>query len=250
MVSITLLPTQNINMKLRREETDKVIDALKAIQDNPTIVNRNYRMNSGGTRAGQAASSRRVKQELVRLLFGAKYSKTGPEGHKRLDSAAYSYADLKSAYFSKLQEIHPDKNKASNPFGSDSKQHFHDLQKTWEQYNDMAKAMEKVQSQGQGQGDFTKFGVGCSFADSESERALRTEITDQACRGWFSAGELTAKSVATNSSFRYAPSSLIDDDMFVEIGSDTEKRKDVSVERKESNRSVASAKTLIPGYKG
>jgi len=202
-------------------------------------------MNTGGTRAGQAASSRKVKQELVRLLFGGKYSRTGPEGHKKLDSAAYSYADLKRAYFSKLQEIHPDKNKASTAFGSDSKEHFHDLQKTWEQYSDMAKAMEKVQSQGQT--DFTMFGVGCSFSDNEFEKDLRAEITDQACRGWFSAGELTARSEESkNSSFRYTPSSLIDDDMFVEIDSDKDKkRKDFSMNRKGS-----SAKTLIPGYKG
>jgi DnaJ-class molecular chaperone len=206
-------------------------------------------MNSGGTRAGQAAGSRRVKQELVRLLFGAKYSRTGPEGHKKLDSASYSYADLKRAYFSKLQEIHPDKNKAATSLGSDSKQHFHDLQKTWEQYSDMAKAMEKVQSNGQG--DFTKFGVGCSFSDNDIEKELRTEIMDQACRGWFSSGELPASNhESTNSSFRYAPSSLIDDDMFVEIKSDTKKREEVSVKRKESNGRAASARTLIPGYKG
>jgi hypothetical protein len=34
------------------------------------------------------------------------------------------------------------------------------------------------------------FGVGCSFSDNETERALREEITNQACRGWFSAGQL------------------------------------------------------------
>ena len=60
-------------------------------------------MSSGGTRAARAATSRQVKQELVRLLFGKKYSRTGPEGHKKLDSAAYSYAELKSAYLEKLQ---------------------------------------------------------------------------------------------------------------------------------------------------
>ena len=207
-------------------------------------------MNSGGTRAGQAASSRRVKQELVRLLFGAKYSKTGPEGHKKLDSASYSYADLKRAYFAKLQEIHPDKNKGSALFGSDSsKQEFHDLQKTWEQYSDMAKSMEKVQSQGQG--DFTKFGVGCSFSDNEYEKALRTEITDQACRGWFSAGELSARTESSkNSDFRYTPSSLIDDDMFVEVDNDVEEREDLTLANTQPNEKIASAKTLIPGYRG
>ena len=60
-------------------------------------------MSSGGTRAARAATSRQVKQELVRLLFGKKYSRTGPEGHKKLDSGAYSYAELKSAYLEKLQ---------------------------------------------------------------------------------------------------------------------------------------------------
>ena len=38
--------------------------------------------------------------------------------------------------------------------------------------------------------NFTMFGVGCSFADSPTERDLRNDIMDQACRGWFSAGSI------------------------------------------------------------
>jgi len=210
-------------------------------------------MSYGGTRAGQAASSRRVKQELVRLLFGAKFSKKGPEAHKKLDSASYSYADLKCAYFAKLQDIHPDKNKApgSSPFGRNTtKQHFHDLQRTWDRYNDMAKAMNKVNPTGQG--DFTKFGVGCSFSDNEYEKALRSEITDQACRGWFSAGELSERvsRSETSNSFLYTPSSLIYDDMFVEVQSDTENREeDGSVVSNETKERASTPRTLIPGYK-
>lgn len=210
-------------------------------------------MSSGGTRAGQAASSRRVKQELVRLLFGAKYSKKGPEAHKKLDPAFYSYADLKRAYFAKLQDIHPDKNKAlgSSPFGRDTtKQHFHDLQRTWDRYNDMAKTMNKVNPTGQG--DFTKFGVGCSFSDNEYEKALRSEITDQACRGWFSAGELPERfsGSETSNSFLYTSSSLIDEDMFVEMQSGIENREeDGSVMSNEKKERTSTPRTLIPGYK-
>jgi len=34
------------------------------------------------------------------------------------------------------------------------------------------------------------FGVGCSFDDSPTERDLRNDIMDQACRGWFSSGSI------------------------------------------------------------
>eukprot|EP00980_Cylindrotheca_fusiformis_P008895 scaffold1900_cov123-Cylindrotheca_fusiformis.AAC.21 len=205
-------------------------------------------MSSGGTRAGRAASSRRVKQELVRLLFGKQYSKTGPEGHKKLDSAAYSHSELKRAYFSRLQEIHPDKNKTlESSVGEEAKKQFHALQEAWDQYEDLAKAMERVQSKGQT--NFTKFGVGCSFSDNEQERALRAEIMDQAGRGWFSSGLLPAES--SDASEKPTPTishatSLISDDLFVEVG-DEPSPEDLAATK---TRKKSSSRTLIPGYKG
>ena len=44
------------------------------------------------------------------------------------------------------------------------------------------------------EGNFTMFGVGCSFSDNDQEKDLRNEITDQACRGWFSAGAISSSS--------------------------------------------------------
>jgi curved DNA-binding protein CbpA len=209
-------------------------------------------MSCGGTRAARAASSRQVKQELVRLLYGGKYSKTGPQGHKKLDSASYSYGELKQAYFARLQEIHPDKNKSSQTSveHDESKLHFHELQQAWDHYEDLAKDMEKVQATGQR--NFTKFGVGCSFSDNEQERALRSEITDQACRGWFSSGLLSGESNSSEAdvSTKTPVTRLVDDDLFVEVDSKSSSKDPVSTETERNKNGKSPRRTLIPGYKG
>lgn len=209
------------------------------------------RMSSGGTRAARASSSRQVKQELVRLLFGKKYSKTGPEGHKKLDYASYSYGDLKRAYFERLQEIHPDKNKSTQmAVLPETKESFLALQDAWDKYEDLAKALERVRSKGQG--NFTKFGVGCSFSDSDEERALRNEITDQACRGWFSSGLLSAESSKSGKdvSTKIQVTSLIDDDLFVEVESESSAIDQVAKDEARTSNKKTPLKTLIPGFKG
>jgi hypothetical protein len=216
-------------------------------------------MSWGYTRAARAATSRQVKQELVRLLFGKQYARTGPAGHKKLDSAAYSYSELKRAYFARLQEIHPDKKKSSIPeveedSSTKNTKVFHELQEAWERYEEMAKPMEKVQAD---QTNFTKFGVGCSFSDSEQERALRTEITDQACRGWFSSGLLSAEESSSNTqSNEETPpttptnvTSLLDDNLFVEVKS-SERRGDGNHDIKDISKAKQPPKTLIPNFKG
>jgi curved DNA-binding protein CbpA len=217
-----------------------------------TAFIRNQREMSTGGRAARAASSRQVKQELVRLLYGGKYSKTGPQGHKKLDSASYSHGELKQAYFARLQEIHPDKNKSSKTTveHDESKLHFHELQQAWDHYEDLAKAMEKVQAEGQR--DFTKFGVGCSFSDNEQERALRSEITDQACRGWFSSGLLSAESSTSEAdvSTKTHVIRLVDDDLFVEVDSKASSKDPISTEMERKKNGKSRPRTLIPGYKG
>jgi len=143
------------------------------------------------SRAARATSSRRAKQELVRLLFGSKYSKSGPEAHQKLDHSIYSYAELRSAYLERIQTIHPDKSHSSPQGGREKtkRDEFVALQEAWRKYDDFAKMMRRVDGD-EMEASFTLFGVGCSFADNEAERALREEITDQACRGWFSSGSL------------------------------------------------------------
>lgn len=42
--------------------------------------------------------------------------------------------------------------------------------------------------------------MGCSFADSPSEREHRNEIMEQACRGWFSSGDLATGMLESNAS--------------------------------------------------
>eukprot|EP01083_Nonionella_stella_P192844 712635_1 len=181
------------------------------------------------TRAAAAANSRRVKQRLIQILFGAKNSMQGRESHRLLDYASYSYTDLRKAYFERVQLLHPDKMKFRNEdemnekLKSPTKQKietllskeiekigwketneaiqkskssrgheaFVELQEAWKNYNDIAKKMNDRDGP---EDNFTMFGVGCSFSDNPSEQLKRTEIMDQACRGWFSSGHLEEKS--------------------------------------------------------
>ena len=54
------------------------------------------------------------------------------------------------------------------------------------------------------QNNFTMFGVGCSFSDSPTEQMHRTEIMDQASRGWFSSGQLSENNINRDT---YSPKS-------------------------------------------
>ena len=137
---------------------------------------------SGGGRAVGATTSRRAKQELVRLLFGKQYAKKGPDAHRKLDHSIYSYKDLRKAYLGRLQEIHPDKNKSKELKShhiEDSKRSFNELQEAWDNYENLAKMMRKATNGDEADANFTLFGVGCSFSDSPAERALRDEIMEQ-----------------------------------------------------------------------
>lgn len=171
-------------------------------------------------------SSRQNKQELVRLLFGPKYAGKGPHAHRMLDSSIYSYSDLRKAYLERLQEIHPDKLKHQisrrncNDNNANLHSQFVELQNAWDKYEEVAKLLQRVGKPQES--NFTMFGVGCSFADSPQERARRDEITEQACRGWFSAGSLaegTSEITGQQGSHEAVP--LCDDDLFVESTSET-----------------------------
>ncbi len=190
-------------------------------------------MSSGG-RAASASNSKKVKQRLVQILFGKKYTKQGREAHRHLDYATYTYEELRKAYFEQVQLLHPDKNASKmlsenetlkisrldspmEPIEGNWKdvedtlkrhnarnkhEEFIDLQEAWEDYHGLSKAIKKGCKTVEG--DFTMFGVGCSFSDSPAEQRRRSEIMDQAGRGWFSAGQLAEvcpenDSVKTNS---------------------------------------------------
>lgn len=208
---------------------------------------------TGGTRAARAATSRKVKQELVNLLFGKEYRKSSPEGHRKLDYSIYSYDDLRKAYLQKLHLLHPDKqrNKVSENDQAD-RQEFQQLHDIWSQYDEMAKSMMKVAGGDGESANFTMFGVGCSFSDSETERALRNDITDQACRGWFSSGLLAENASqgeldetnATNNPASFSIS-LVDDSLFV----DATNSEDKDVNETSSPRKSSKPRTLIPGMK-
>jgi cytochrome c556 len=169
------------------------------------------------TRAGAASLALRAKQEIVRILHGS--------GHHH---SSFSFRDLKRAFLQRAHEIHPDKQqqqqttmrtmtKASceEELGDDddtaSKKsrataEFIQLKEAWIRYEKTSKIPARLHrpkgsdddvSRGgpaqwqQEEGNFTMFGVGCSFSDNDSERQKRTKIMDEASRGWFSAGEIS-----------------------------------------------------------
>lgn len=186
------------------------------------------------SRAAFAASSRRVKQELVHILFGSEASASSSSStmachSRKMDPSIYSYSELRSVYLERLQSLHPDKHYSihsrSDP-PTRSQAPFVELQQAWDRYDQMVKLATKVDTEGHPDKDrnFTLFGVGCSFADNERERQWRTKITDQACRGWFSSGSLEAQSTrflhhksSEASSTGNGHISLLDDDMFVAV---------------------------------
>lgn len=162
------------------------------------------------TRAASATHSLRAKQDLVRVLFGRGADRSGPQQALPLllDHAQYSYANLRSAYLERIHKLHPDKQKSQRqPPSFDSTQRdgstdipkmigtsdFVELREAWNRYEALAKLSKRVDK-----GDcvnmidanFTMFGVGCSFSDTDEQREKRAKIMDQASRGWFSAGEL------------------------------------------------------------
>jgi hypothetical protein len=207
---------------------------------------------AGGTRAGSAAKSQRVKQELVKLLYGKQYRKTGQEGHRTLDYSLHSYNDLKKAYYERLQIVHPDKRRNVNTVQQErDRKEFRQLQHAWCEYDAIMKSMMKVAGGDGESANFTLFGVGCSFSDNESERSLRNEITDQACRGWFSSGLLTEpgnhtefESGISAGQLLSQNSSLIDDSLFVE-GNVAERHDQDS----NCSKLQKSPRTLIAGVK-
>mmetsp|Transcript_17834 Transcript_17834/g.36655 ORF Transcript_17834/g.36655 Transcript_17834/m.36655 type:complete len:292 (-) Transcript_17834:210-1085(-) len=287
-LSLSLRPTNKASQRLLRQH--HCIASHWGIEPNPNQSTRSSErnshqhhrrtMSSGATRAATAASSRDIKQKLVKLLFRDKYNRTGPEGHARLDFSIYSYEDLRRAYFKRLQVIHPDKttsiagldrsqltaqqhrkNNDRVHSKEELKKEFQELQSTWDRYEALSKDMMKV-IQGDGAAaNFTKFGVGCSFSDNDEERALRNEITDQACRGWFSSGlvssGLPAESPGIQKRNGNGPGSsqdsnrsksLIDDSMFFEAdSSDANHIPNTLCPRIEPDDSRRYKRTLIPG---
>ena len=246
-------------------------------------------MSTGTTRAASAAASRDAKMKLVKLLFRDECSRADSNGYCCLDLSSYTYNELRKAYLKKLQVLHPDKINAihngfdrhqcrQNPFKKradlilrkeDLKKEFQDLQSTWNRYEELSKSMSKVIRGDGATANFTKFGVGCSFSDNEEEKALRREITDQACRGWFTSGlvpsgmvterdlneDIDGRSNKKNPAwFKISPrvnsnkKSLIDDSMFINAETCEESDKTAaSRQGTKPNRNSRQQRTLIPG---
>lgn len=207
---------------------------------------------SSRSRAFRAASSQQLKKEVVRLLFGPKYSRQGPDGHRKLDPSIYSFADLKKAYLGRIQEIHPDKIKGDKNNDADAlKLSFQELQEAWKKYEELAKLM-KAPGNGEAEANFTMFGVGCSFSDTEEERILREEFTEQACRGWLSSALLSETSERNLAgkvlSWKIRETSLLDDALFTDVTKSVDDDNNITSKTEEKRTSRKTRpKTLIPG---
>jgi len=208
---------------------------------------------STGSRAFRAASSQQLKKEVVRLLFSHKYARKGPEGHRKLDPSIYSFADLKKAYLGRIQEIHPDKLLQSHQHDTADalKQSFQELQGAWKKYEDLVKLM-KAPGNGDEEANFTMFGVGCSFSDTEAERTLREEFTEQACRGWLSSALLSESSERNQaadvpSSWKIKQISLLDEALFTDVTKVEEGKKEEDTRQTKRDAKKGRPKTLIPG---
>jgi len=226
------------------------------------------------TRAASATFSLRAKQELVRLLFGSQLGRRGPQAHRLLDHSIYSYQDLRSAYLKRIHELHPDKKRANKDVHMQHKQQnsdatntpdddtsrFVELQEAWIRYEEIAKTMKRVGKGADTKGeasrlkidaDFTMFGVGCSFADNEQEKELRSKIMDEAGRGWFSAGQLSETTgvhgnTGAEGTRQRPATSLTSDDMFCDAESDRTKDESTSNKSQPKTRSSLISHLIPP----
>ena len=170
------------------------------------------------TRAASATASLRAKQELVRILFG-------PHSHSSIDTAQYSFADLRGAYLQRIHQLHPDKKHPKV-----GRQDFLQVQLAWKKYESFAKHSQLPSASTFRDANFVLFGVGCSFADNEQERQLRIQIMDQAARGWFSGGEIPATHrVASSSGAANATPSLLSDDGWDTVSASSASKPEASV---------------------
>ena len=246
-------------------------------------------ISTGATRGATAAASRNAKERIVRLLFQDEDGEQIFNGNKSLNVSDYSYTDLRRAYLKRLQVIHPDKanvnfidtvpdqyinnercQKRARLIRSKEEltKDFQELRSAWDRYEELSKDMTKVIRGDGKRANFTEFGVGCSFSDNEKEKALRKEITDQACRGWFSSGLMSSglsnesddnvksnrPSDSTNENTVVAPDlnlkqeSLLDDSMFVQAGFHNDHDESSASSRGTKMDSTRRhQRTLIPG---
>ncbi|GKY95371.1 hypothetical protein MPSEU_000498800 [Mayamaea pseudoterrestris] len=160
-------------------------------------------------RAASAITYWRAKQELYRLVFPTQTQVSLPQ---LSDSYKVSYKNLRAAYLQKLHELHPDKAFVN---AKQAKALFVELRTAWETYERVCKPHRQSASSNcdeNDRSDFTMFGVGCSFSDNEREKQLRSEIMDQACRGWFSSGL-----IAEESEKCFSPSSIKRPSLFTQL---------------------------------
>mmetsp|Transcript_10021 Transcript_10021/g.20647 ORF Transcript_10021/g.20647 Transcript_10021/m.20647 type:complete len:308 (-) Transcript_10021:144-1067(-) len=150
-----------------------------------------------------------------RAQSASTYSRNFAHANKNKNQTRrHTYSQLRAAYIEKVHLMHPDKiahqrekPKDEEEFvpeigGAEAHQKFIELKNAWEEYDASMRLIRQHSQKNSNiegedfwdeeQDNFTTFGVGCSFADTPRERELRNEIMEQACRGWFSFGELAS----------------------------------------------------------
>uniref|UniRef100_A0A7S2L331 J domain-containing protein n=1 Tax=Leptocylindrus danicus TaxID=163516 RepID=A0A7S2L331_9STRA len=135
------------------------------------------------TRAGQLFCAVSAKSHLMKLL-NQHAAAASPSGITK----GASKKELRAAYLQEITRIHPDRAQCSTE-KADNHSKFILLRQAWEAYDKESAAKDRTVD-ADSEGNFTDFGVGCSFSDSEEEREKRWAIMDQACKGWFPDGSL------------------------------------------------------------
>uniref|UniRef100_A0A7S0IP03 J domain-containing protein n=1 Tax=Calcidiscus leptoporus TaxID=127549 RepID=A0A7S0IP03_9EUKA len=106
--------------------------------------------------------------------------------------AGATHDDLRAAYLRAVMHHHPDCTTSTSSKADAAP--FLALQAAWERYE---KSTRAALSCG-GPGTFTKFGVGCSFTDSEEEQLARREVTELASRGHLPRTALPGPTIPTS----------------------------------------------------
>ena len=93
----------------------------------------------------------------------------------KLERAA-THDQIKAAYNQQIKRLHPDSVAHLPNHLKPPTARFIQLQQAWETF-------AKTKSCTRSEGDFTQFGVGCSFADTNEEKNARIRFMDQAALG-------------------------------------------------------------------
>ncbi|KAJ1627054.1 hypothetical protein T492DRAFT_1028107 [Pavlovales sp. CCMP2436] len=121
---------------------------------------------------------------LLARRFSARSGARRPSVHALLGiCVTSSHAEVKRAYLSLAMRIHPDK--VSHDEYESACERFVELQASYDSYeNDRPRNFKRRTKVGDDENPLRQlFGVGCSWTDTEQERAERLDVQEQASHG-------------------------------------------------------------------